>query len=289
MEVVAGQAFEPIVAGFYLEGLLIDGDTIWYTDVAVGGVQRVGSDEVLLPGRTMIGGLLLNADGSLLVAGADGVVWVDPESGQTGSLIAGLGGINEMCADRNGGLIFGTIDLESILRGARPGPSTIRQLTPDGTCRLLRDGLSFANGLAVSPDRQALYFNESFSASRRFGIDVDGSLSDPSTLIDLPDCDGMALDAEGNIWVTGFASGELSCVQPDGTLVRRMDLPGTACTNVRFGGADMQDLYVTIVEPSSAQALAEGRPLTERNSVLYRTRSPVPGAPVPRPEFALQT
>ncbi len=287
MTTVSGLVFEPIVQGFYLEGLLIDGATIWFTDVAVGGVQRVGSDDILLPDRAMIGGLQLNEDGSLLVAGAGGVAWVHPEHGRSGTLIDGLGGTNEMRADGHGGMVFGTIDLASVLRGEKPGPSAILHLSPDGTSVELQGGLTFANGLAFSRDGKTLYFNESFSATRAFDVNADGTLSAPRTLIEMPDCDGMALDAEGNIWVTGFASGELRCVSPDGALVRRLDLPGKACTNIRFGGADMQDLYVTIVEPSSARALAEGRPLTQRNSVLYRTRSPVPGAPVLRTAFAL--
>jgi len=70
-------------------------------------------------------------------------------------------------------------------------------------------------------------------------------------------------------------------------VIDRLSLPGKACTNLRFGGADMQDLYVTVVDPVSAQALAEGRPLTQRNSVLYRTRAPVPGAPISRTQFNL--
>jgi hypothetical protein len=49
----------------------------------------------------------------------------------------------------------------------------------------------------------------------------------------------------------------------------------------------LRDLYVTIVDPASAQALAEGRPLTDMNSVLYRTRSPVAGAPIAPAGFAL--
>ena len=98
----------------------------------------------------------------------------------------------------------------------------------------------------------------------------------------------MALDVEGNVWITGFSSDFLLCVAPDGTEVRRLALPGKAATSVRFGGADMRDLYVNVVDPASAQGLADGTPLTERNSVLYRTRAPVAGAPVGRPAFDLR-
>ncbi|HEX7853302.1 MAG TPA: SMP-30/gluconolactonase/LRE family protein [Sphingobium sp.] len=277
---------EVIARGFYLEGLLVDGDAIWYTDVAVGGVQLVGSDRVLLPERTMIGGLLLNDDGSVLVAGDDGIAWAHPD-GRSGMLVEGLGGANEMRSDGRGGMYFGTIDLAAILKGERPGPSTIQHLSISGELRQVRGGLSFANGLSLSPDGRSLYFNESFSASRVFPVEADGFLGDPRLLADKYDCDGMALDAEGHIWITGFSSGELLCLRPDGSEVRRVTLPGEACTNVRFGGPDLRDLYVTMVDPASAQALAEGRPLEEQNSTLYRLRSPVPGAPMAPTRFRL--
>lgn len=284
----ASEGFEPLARGYYLEGLLVDGENVWFTDVAQGGVRRLGSDQVLLDDRTMIGGLLLNNDGSLLVAGGGGVAWVNPATGASGLLVEGLDGVNEMHADGRGGMVFGTIDLPAILRGEKPGPSSIFRLSADRALTRLRDGLAFANGLAFSPDGSTLYFNESFAAVRAFPVDEAGSLAEPQLMVDKPDCDGMALDVDGNIWITGFASGELICLSPDGREVRRLTLPGPACTNLRFGGTDMRDLYVNIVDPASAQALAEGRPLEKQTSVLYRTRSPVAGAPAARPSFKLQ-
>lgn len=281
---VDGVEFAQVAQGFYLEALLIDGAGIWYTDVVRGGVRKVGSDEVLLGDRTLIGGLLLNQDGRLLVSGsagdAGGIAWVDPTTGVVGSLLTSSVGVNEMHALPDGGMIFGTIDLTAILRDEKPSPSpsTIERMDAAGALTCLREGLTFANGLALSPDGTTIYFNESFSASRAFPIEADGSLSEPRTLIDMYDCDGMALDAEGNIWVTGFGSAFLRCIRPDGTEVRRLSLPGLASTNVRFAGPDMMDLYVTIVDPQAARALAEGRPIERQDSAIFHTRSPVPGA-----------
>jgi sugar lactone lactonase YvrE len=288
MNAATNGTFVPLARGFYLEGLLVDGGNIWFTDVVTGGVRRVGSDQVLLKDRTMIGGLLLNVDGSLLVAGLRDIVWAHPTTGAEGVLVDGFEGANEMYPDGQGGIVFGTIDLPAILRGEKPGPSSIYRVSDDRKKILLHEGLAFANGLAISSDRKTLFFNESFAATRAFPIAADGSLRAPRLLADKPDCDGMALDVEGNVWISGFSSGELLCLRPDGREIRRFKLPGKACSNVRFGGPDMRDLYVTVVDPASAQALADGTPLREQNSVLFRTRSPVPGLPVARPAFKLQ-
>jgi sugar lactone lactonase YvrE len=282
---VAG--WEVIQDGYYLEGLLLDGETIWYTDIGGSGVERLGGGAHLLPDRHLIGGLLLNHDGCILVSGLDGIVWVDPKSGRSGTLVEGLAGINEMRSDGRGGILFGTIDLAAIMAGEKPGPSAIYRLSADRTLTRLYDGLTFTNGLELSPDARTLYLNESFARVLAFDVAEDGSLGPPRTMAEKQDCDGMSLDAEGNVWVTGFASAELLCLAPDGSVVRTLPLPGPAATNIRFGGVDLRDLFVTTVDPSSAQALAEARPLTERNSFLYKTRSPVPGRAMAPATFAL--
>lgn len=279
--------FTELTRGFYLEGLLVEGEDIWFTDVVVGGVHNLTTGQIVLPDRTMIGGLLMNGDGSLLVAGEGGIDWVNPTSGASGSLVSGLDGVNEMRSDGRGGMVFGTIDLPAILQGRKPGPSTIRHMAADGTVRVLKEGLVFANGLSLDETGSALYFNESFSAVRSFSIGPDFTLGPMATLIEKYDCDGMALDVEGNIWISGFSSSELLCLDSAGDEVGRLALPGPACTNVRFGGADMCDLYVTVVDPAAAQKLAEGSPLTEKTSTLYRTRAAIPGAPIGRTAFRL--
>lgn len=279
--------FTEIARGFYLEGLLVDGEDVWFTDVTEGGVQNLRTGQVVLPGRTMIGGLLMNADGSLLVAGLGGIDWVNPSNGAQGVLVSGIDGANEMRSDGVGGVLFGTIDLPAILAGKKPGPSTIRRMAKDGEMSVLCEGLAFANGLSLNPDGTALYFNDSFAAVRRFPISADFALGEMATMIDKYDCDGMALDVAGNVWICGFGSDHLLCLAPDGRELDRIVLPGPACTNLRFGGLDMRDLYVTVVDPAAAQRLAQGVPLTQKSSALYCGRAPVAGAPIARTEFAL--
>jgi sugar lactone lactonase YvrE len=101
------------------------------------------------------------------------------------------------------------------------------------------------------------------------------------------DSDGMALDAEGNVWITGFRSGGFVVrVKPDGTLLPHVETPPGSSTQVRFGGSDMRDCYVNVVPADGGDNLKDGNPLSGA-SYLYRGRSSVPGMPLSPARFAL--
>ena len=128
-------------------------------------------------------------------------------------------------------------------------------------------------------------------SSERFVYDVfaDGSLGAPTMFIEKPDCDGMALDREGGIWITGFESNELIRVLPDGRIERRISLPAQAsATNIFFAGEDGRDFYVTAVRPEAADELKHGRLPSAPTSFLYRGRSDIPGLAVLRPRFRIR-
>lgn len=287
---------ELVRTGLYLEALAIEDDAIWYGDVMEGGVHRIGMDDAdlghWLPERGWIGGILLNQDGALLVSGQGGIAWVNPHTGRSGTLIDAvegqpLSGVNEMIADGEGGVYFGTSDLDAIARGKRPGLASICHVDRDGHTRRLVEGLSFSNGMALSPDGQALYHNESFSGVRGYAVLPDGRLGDELFFTQKYDCDGMALDVEGNLWISGFTVPELLCLSPAGEVLDRIALPDVATTNIRFGGADGRDLYLTTITPEASAMLARGEALTAPTSRLCRMRAPVKGAPVQRAGFTL--
>jgi len=157
----------------------------------------------------------------------------------------------------------------------------------DGELTLLAEGIDFANGLMLSADGKRLYCNNTFHGTCVFNMSASLALINRRVLVEKPDCDGMALDSEGNLWVTGFQSGHLLRMKPDGTALEPFATPASAITQVRFGGADMCDVYITSVSPDGGQSIKDGVPLAENNSVLYRGRSAVAGMPIPPARFAL--
>lgn len=289
--------FETVAAGIYLEGLAVDyaRDAVWYSDVIGGGVHGIARDGrtwTLNAARMWTGGIMMNADGAVLSSGQGGIMWNDPDTGKSGWLIDTIdgkkvNGINEMMPDGNGGIYFGTVDIAMIEQGQPARPALIYHLGADGTVRLAAKGLGFANGIMLSADGQELYYNDTFDGTYAFDVNREGMLGPRRKLLDKYDADGMALDAEGNLLLTGFQSGHLERIRPDGTVLSPIQTPAKAITQVRFGGADMRDCYLTTVPADGGDSLKEGRPLTEKKSFLLRGRTEVPGMPIAPARFTL--
>jgi sugar lactone lactonase YvrE len=290
--------FEPVARGLYLEGLAVDyaRNTVWYSDVITGGIHGLGPDgplpQVLNPERMWTGGVMMNADGSVLSSGPGGIMWNNPQTGRSGWLIHEIdgqviNGINEMMPDGTGGIFFGTNDIDSIIAGQATKPTALYRLTRDRRLIKLADGIGFTNGVMLSPDRSRLYCNDTFVCTWAFDVGPDLTLSNKRKLVDKDDVDGMALDAEGNLWITGFRSSAITRVRPDGSLLDPVPTPGGAITQVRFGGADMRDVYINTVPADAGDTLKDGGMPTEPSSVTYRARSTVAGMPIPPAQFDL--
>lgn len=290
-------AFETLAKGLYLEGLAVDyaSNTVWYSDVIAGGVHGLrpdGETITLNPDRMWTGGVMMNEGGIVLSTGVGGIMWNDPLTGKSGWLVSEIegepiNGINEMIPDGTGGIYFDTLDLEHIIQGMPTRPVAMYRLTVEREVIRLADGLRLANGIMLSADRQTLYYNDTFDATYAFDVHPDMSLSNRRQFVQKEDCDGMALDVEGNLWITGFRSSELTRVRADGTLLPPVATPASAITQIRFGGADMRDYYLTSVPADGGDGLAAGEKPTEQRSFLYRGRSEIAGLPIAPARFKL--
>lgn len=283
--------FQQLASGVYLEGLGVDTatGTVWYSDVIAGGLHRIAPDgtKTSFGTRMWTGGVMMNHDGKVLSSGQGGIQWTDPATGADGWLVDGISGINEMVADGRGGLIFGTVDLDNIVQGKEAQPSGIYRLNPDRSVTPLAEGVGFVNGIQLSADGARLFYSQTFDGVYAYDIGADGGLSNRTRLLAKFDSDGMAMDADGTMWVTGFQSDHFVRLRPDGTLLDPFMLPVGAVTQLRFGGADSRDIWFTAVPPEAADDLKEGRVPAGERSVLYRGRADRPGAPMLPAQFDL--
>lgn len=105
---------------------------------------------------------------------------------------------------------------------------------------------AYPNGCVVTPDGDALLVVEA-RAERvvRVPILADGAAGVPQTVVVMPDtdADGLALDAEGHLWVTLYRPDGLLRVAPDGRIAEHIDdhlaTILNAPTNIAFSGDDL--------------------------------------------------
>jgi gluconolactonase len=140
------------------------------------------------------------------------------------------------------------------------------RIAPDGKLTLLIKDMVRPNGIALSPDEKLLYVDDSQQKIVNvYEVRGDGFLVNGRLLIDLDQhgtrvTDGMKVDVEGTLYVTG--SEGVYVVSPEGKLLAKILCEG-GCTNCCFAGPDRKTLFIT------------GR--SKQGGALYRVRVPVPG------------
>lgn len=277
-----------LAEGIYLEGLAVDHvrEVVWYSDVIQGGCHAVKFDGTpvgsINESRMWTGGIIMNADGSVLSTGEGGIMWNNPDSGKSGWLLetgsfTELNGVNEMWPDGTGGIYFATNDMEYIIAAKDTRPAKLYRLTVDREVIEFDCPVYFPNGIAYDAARKAFYASDTFRTSWAFDVTDDLSLTNQRKLLDHDDCDGLVLDTEGNVWICGFRSPDvLHRVKPDGTILPGVPTPPGATTQMRFGGKDGRDLFIVTCPAGAGDGLKEGNPLSDA-AYLYRGRSEVPG------------
>jgi sugar lactone lactonase YvrE len=290
--------FEKIASGIYLEGLAVDHvrDVIWYSDVIAGGIHGVKPDGTRVTSfnesRMWTGGIMVNEDGSVLSTGEGGIMWNNPETGKSGWLLDALegmpiNGINEMMPDGTGGIFFGTNDIEMVIQGGETRPTELWRMTADRQLIKLADGINFSNGIMFDAARNRFYCNDTFRGTWVFDVTDDLRFENRQMFLEKDDADGMALDADGNVWITGFRSNFFTRLSPAGERLADFATPAGSITQLRFGGADGRDMYFNSVPSDGGDTLKEGGEITSANSFLFKGRSEVPGLKIEPARFTL--
>lgn len=111
--------------------------------------------------------------------------------------------------------------------------------------------LAFPNGLALSADERWLYVAQSTADNvLRFEIRADGRTGDAEVFVDGLDRvpDGLAFDADGNLYVTCYSSDKIFVVSPRRrVLLLAYDRDATMIsspTNLAFGGANNDEIFL---------------------------------------------
>ncbi len=219
------------------------------------------------------GGLVVNLRDGVGAYGPDGdFSWLhrDPVPGRRG---------NDAAVAPDGSLWAGTMRYDEA-----PGGGTLSRVAPDGTVRTVIDDVTVSNGTGWSPDGRRMYYID--SPTRRVDVlDVGPESGEPvgrrRPLVALDEKsgfpDGLAVDADGCVWVALWDGGAVRRYTPSGALDRVLTLPVRRPTACAFGGRDLTDLYVT----TARTGLDRPHPLSGSLLVV-----PGLGQGLPQPAFA---
>jgi gluconolactonase len=104
------------------------------------------------------------------------------------------------------------------------------------------DDLKKPNGITGTPDGKNLYVSDIRAGQTwRYDIQPDGSLTNKTFFCALGS-DGMTIDAEGNLYLTGHG---VTVFDKTGKQIDHIDVPEQWSANVCFGGKDHQTLFIT--------------------------------------------
>jgi gluconolactonase len=107
------------------------------------------------------------------------------------------------------------------------------------------DDLKKPNGITGTPDGKNLFVSDIRAGQTwRYDIQPDGSLTN-KTLFCALGSDGMTIDAEGNLYLTGKG---VTVFDKTGKQIDHIDVPEKWSANVCFSGKDHQTLFITASE-----------------------------------------
>jgi sugar lactone lactonase YvrE len=194
---------------------------------------------------------MLRGDRELLLAVRDGFKSLDLATDAVTELVeveADRAGnrMNDGACDARGRCLAGTMAFDT-----SPGAGTLYRLDPDLSVHALVGGLSISNGIGWSPSGELMYhvdtptlgvdaydYDEAtgLPSARRRLVDADPAWGSP---------DGLAVDAEGGIWVAFWDGAAVRRFDPAGAVTATIELSVARPTKPAFGGADLDRLYVT--------------------------------------------
>jgi sugar lactone lactonase YvrE len=258
-------------------------DRLWFSDWGsreVIAVDLDGNSEVVLRAPSFPccvdwlpdGRLLLVSarDGLLLRRELDGTLVTHGDLSQVSTPPAG----NELVVDGRGNAYVNGIGFD-LMAGEPFAPGIVALVSPDGSARLVADGLAFPNGMLVTPDNATLIVAESY-ANRlsAFDIGADGSLSRRRVWADLGDGvpDGICLDADGAVWYADVPNKRCVRVREGGEVLQRVKID-RGCFACALGGADGRTLFMM----ATAWNGPTGMFAEPRTGQVLTVKAPAPG------------
>jgi sugar lactone lactonase YvrE len=207
-------------------------DVLLVSDVLGGGVRRFDARgrelDPLLDRRRGIGGMAQLPDGSVVVSGRDLSV---ADSHGTLTVVAevldGGTGYNDLTATADGVVVAGLLTCHPLSGGALT-PGLVVEVRPDADLASARLPFSWPNGVGFSPGEDMLYLAD-YASGVVYRSSWTGSVTDlelePWITTPSGDADGLAVGADGDVWVAAGVGRTVLHYSRTGDLVGAVEVP----------------------------------------------------------------
>lgn len=168
---------------------------------------------------------------------------------------------NDCRCDPQGRLWAGTMN-----KDRTPGTAALYRMAAGEPMEAVIAPTTLSNGIGWNPDGDQMYFID--STEQRIDVfDFDSStatISQRRAFACVPPedglPDGLAVDANGGVWVCLFGGGQIRRYDQNGSLATVVRLPVTNPTCPAFGGPDLRTLYITSARHRLSQAQLANEP-----------------------------
>jgi sugar lactone lactonase YvrE len=145
---------------------------------------------------------------------------------------------------------------------------------------MLDSGFAVCNGMGLSLDSRTLYVTDMFH-HQILAYDYDsltGNVCHKRIFVRVPEeagvPDGLIVDSEDFVWSAHWGGWRITRYDPAGKIEREIRLPVANVTCLGFGGADLDELYVTTAWSGLSQQERKKQPLA---GDLFRIKTDVKG------------
>lgn len=201
-------------------------------------------------------GFRLNSAGGFVVTNTAGV-WTWDGTGAMKLVCGEADGarlqLNDCTADSRGRLLTASFFYDP---NADYAPGRLWLIEATGRAVALDEGFSLANGIGLSPNEETLYVTDTV-ARRIYAYDYDaaaGRVRRRRVFVQVPGDegipDGLTVDESGFVWSAQWYGGCVVRYDPGGSVERRIAVPAKQTSSVAFGGAALNELFITTAAKS---------------------------------------
>jgi sugar lactone lactonase YvrE len=257
-------------------------DSVYFVDIKGRQIYRCASDggaRHSWPAPQQVSFIVPLAGGGFACGLEDGIYRFD-EAGGTFTLLRAVEAdqpsnrFNDGFVDHQGCLWFGSMD-----NGEQQPTGALYRIGAAGQFEAVDRGYVITNGPAMSPDGSTLYHTDTLKKEvYAFDVQAGGGLANKRLFASFAGRaghpDGMAVDADGNLWVALFGGARIDRFSRDGELTGSVPFPVPNITKLAFGGEDLRTAFVTTAWKGLTPGARAHAPLA---GALFSFRTDTPG------------